>query len=86
MEMDITLANGKQATLLGPQRTLLADGSTFTSHTAFYVRLNNVIYTMSLDVFTGAKFPDDVEDQAEKAFVDSLPDVLDALKRLQALD
>ncbi len=86
MAMIVTLENGSQVELLGPERIIRADGSIFESHITCYIRKNGVIYTVSMDVFRNATFPPEAEKAAAKIIADSLPDVLDAFDRLTALD
>ena len=80
--MKVILSTGDEVEINGPVIKNTVDGL-FISHREFNARINGEAGTISMDELEGAKFPDDVAKQMEKAFDDSLAQVKLTWSRLK---
>jgi hypothetical protein len=80
--MKVILSSGDEVEIIGPVIKDTVDGL-FISHRAFNAEINGEVGTISMDELEGAKFPDDVVEQMEKAFDDSLAQVKLTWSRLK---
>jgi len=82
--MKVTLRTGDEIEIIGPVVKPTREG-VFISHREFNAKIKGVSVTISTEELEGATFPKDVEQQAQKAFEATLPDVAEAWNRLKRL-
>jgi hypothetical protein len=82
--MKAVLSTGDEVEIIGPVIKKTNEGL-FISRREFDAVMNGEAVRISMDELENAKFPDDIEDQIQRAFDDSLTQIKQAWNKLNNL-